>query len=503
MSVFGGNWFLFGKAESKALAARASGDMAAVLRYRAGLQRVLGFVKSRPDVFGGPPGDTVRLLPREARGTACRTWNSLLDYYLALDSLGQHHKSFYKIRGKQDKRNSFLVGYVAFLAEYRYALEFIDLIERDPGLDKLLNDPIPEFGTPEGAYAQFKFRFLNVGRAAEFATLNAIRKLLGTGDDDVVKSAIDEDAGVIWEMGKGRGEMLTGKNALAVIKRSGLTAWFPVQSGVAEWMGDTKVWRRRKNLITRKQIVGLPARLAPGDVFFERREWHLSNVGIPGFWTHLALYIGDAATRRAYFADPEVEAWVREQGQADGDFEALLEARHAEAYAKSKAPYSDGHGPRVIEAIAPGVTFTSLEKSAKADSFGVLRPRLSKRAKAVAVLRAFHYAGRPYDYDFDFRTDTALVCSELVYKCYESGEGCRGLLLPVEEVAGRPVLPPNAVVRDYDATAGADRRQFDFVLFLDGYERGGKALAATEAEFRASWQRPKWHVFFRKMPEAQ
>jgi hypothetical protein len=37
-------------------------------------------------------------------------------------------------------------------------------------------------------------------------------------------------------------------------------------------------------------------------------------------------------------------------------------------------------------------------------------------------------------------------------------------------------------------------QQSDLILFLDGQERKGKAVEADLAEFRSSWQRPKWHV---------
>ena len=54
-----------------------------------------------------------------------------------------------------------------------------------------------------------------------------------------------------------------------------------------------------------------------------------------------------------------------------------------------------------------------------------LRPRLPAVEKAAAILRAFGHARRPYDFNFDFRTDATLVCSELIYKVYEPGPAVR------------------------------------------------------------------------------
>ena len=128
---------------------------------------------------------------------------------------------------------------------------------------------------------------------------------------------------------------------------------------------------------------------------------------------------------------------MRTQGPADGALEALLGARYPDAYARHTR--RDGGADRpVLEAVGEGVLFSPLEHAADADSLAVLRPRLSPADKAAALLRGFQYAGRPYDFDFDFRTDAALVCSELVYKAYEPGPGRPGLRLPLRSVLGGP-----------------------------------------------------------------
>jgi hypothetical protein len=235
-------------------------------------------------------------------------------------------------------------------------------------------------------------------------------------------------------------------------------------------------------------------RLQPGDIIFERHEWYLSNLGLPGFWTHVALYIGTPEERRAFFNDPETREWVKGLGIADGEFEGLLRQRYQTAYSRSLIPKEDKRPVRIVEAISEGVSFTSLEYTGAADSIAVVRPRLSKRDKAQAVLRAFHYSGRPYDFNFDFQTDASLVCSELVFKAYEPGNGMKGLRFPVTEVMGRKVSTPNGMVRQFDEQTGTPAAQADFVLFLDGFEKEKKAVESTPAEFRRSWQRPNWHI---------
>jgi hypothetical protein len=285
---------------------------------------------------------------------------------------------------------------------------------------------------------------------------------------------------------------MTLRNAAKIVRKVGFNAWLPIQTGVSEWMGDTKVYRPKKSLISPKQIAAL--RIEPGDIMLQRRDWYLSNIGLPGFWPHAALYIGTPAERRAYFHDPEVEDWVKKQGEPSGDLEKLLEGTYPEAYAWTSKE-EEGHPYRVLEAISEGVTFTTLEHSAAADTMAVLRPKRSKKAKAAALYRAFHYAGRPYDFNFDFDTDAALVCTELVCKAYEPNDDSLGLTFPVDTMLGRKVVPANLIVRQFDQQFGTDQQQLDLIHFLDANEKSRRALASDVDQFRQSWRRPKWHVW--------
>lgn len=302
-------------------------------------------------------------------------------------------------------------------------------------------------------------------------------------------------------MGAGKGHVLTVKNALAVVQKAAFTAWFPVQKNVSQWMGDTKVHRKGTHLISGDQISSLRERLRPGDILFERHEWYLSNMGLPGFWTHAAMYVGTPEERRAYFSDPGTIAWVKGQGTDDGDLEALLQQRYPKAYAAGTIPLENGHAPRILEAISEGVSFTSLEHAGASDSIAVLRPRLEKQEKAAALLRAFHYSGRPYDFNFDFETDSSLVCSELVYKTYEPAPGMKGMRFPLSEIMGRKVSTPNSMVRQFDEHYGSGDAQADLVVFLDGFEKEKRAVESTLEQFRKSWRRPNWHILIQEAPE--
>ena len=460
--------------------ARIAGDLKMVAVYRAGLSNVTAFAALQTNLFPAVKASEPQLPRREDKEVLWSAWKSYLDYLLALDALDSASDDWWRLAGER-REKSFAAGYAAFLAKYRFSLEWVALMEKNPQLDTILNEPVPELGLPAGTYASLKLRFLNALTASRYGAAAVLFQTMGDAVPKDLRATINSDAVAILQMSDGRSELLTAKNALKILKSAGNSAWFPVQAGVSEWMGDTKVLRTDHSLISAAQIAALQKKLLPGDVLLVRREWFLSNIGLPGFWPHAALYIGTPEERANFFSE-------------GGDLETLLQTRSATNYAESLKPQPHQHATRIIEAMSEGVSFTALEHCADADAVVVLRPLLSKTEKAAAILRAFHYAGRPYDFNFDFTTDSELVCTELVYKSYEPATSMAGLHLPLTEMLGRPLLPANLIAKQFDEQCGTTNAQFEFIAFLDGHERAGKAVESGVEEFRTSWQRPKWHV---------
>jgi hypothetical protein len=227
--------------------------------------------------------------------------------------------------------------------------------------------------------------------------------------------------------------------------------------------------------------------LEPGDVLIERRNWYLSNIGLPGFWPHAALFVGTPEEQDRYFDD---DARAAISGRVPSDYLREAFPKLAEAFTRPGE-----HGPvRILEAISEGVSLTSLEHSAGADYVAVLRPRVSRAAKLGALVKAYGMWSRPYDFDFDFVTDDAIVCSELVYKAYRSSEGAPGLAFELARTADRWVLPPNDLIRKFDAELGTQKEELAFIAFVDGSEETHTAAFRDAEALRASWRRPKWDV---------
>jgi hypothetical protein len=237
------------------------------------------------------------------------------------------------------------------------------------------------------------------------------------------------------------------------------------QSQIATWLGDTRLVSRPP-FISLAQIKQVSEKIKPGDIILERRNWYLSNPWLPGFWPHSALYVGRIQD-------------LQELGIADHP----AVAKHLKAYTKRA---KDGQEYMVIEAVSEGVVLNSLEHSAHADYVAVLRPRVTDEQKAAAIARAFAHLGKPYDFNFDFDDTHKLVCTQLVYLCYQGM-----LTFELKRILGRNTLPANEIAIKYAVERGRAERQLDFVLFLDAVPEEGHALFVDEEEFCRSVKRPR------------
>ena len=171
---------------------------------RNNLQRSVGFARSRADLFSPETESKKELLSRDEKMVLWSTWSGVLASLAALDDIRREHNKFELFQDIGKRHASFAIADAAFLAGYRHALDFIALAEKNPALDTILNEAVPELGIPAGTFGRFKFRFLNVAVATEFAALQVIARTYGAAPPEL-QPAIDEDSRAIWGMGRGKG----------------------------------------------------------------------------------------------------------------------------------------------------------------------------------------------------------------------------------------------------------------------------------------------------------
>lgn len=141
--------------------------------------------------------------------------------------------------------------------------------------------------------------------------------------------------------------------------------------------------------VTAGVIADIQPLLKPGDVFITRHDDAMSNLFLPGFWPHGALYIGSPEQRKAL-------------GVAD----------------VSDGFKHSGEDVHFLESKKDGVLLRPMSETLQVDAFAVLRPKLSDAELGTALSRALSHAGKLYDFVFDFSTADRLVCTEVIYRAY-------------------------------------------------------------------------------------
>lgn len=460
------------------------------------LDAAVRFANENPAILKAEKPEDLRA---EDRRRAREIWWSYFEPMLAIDELKSRHSGWYGIdyiRNPGLHARSYGLAYAALCAQVYGGLRLLKAIEGKTIAPSLFDEAMPELGVPAGTFREMRSK---LARAQDQSLVPVgarwfneyIEPHLRSGPvgQKITALVVARRGDVLPEM---RDSSVTpaAANAVDVVKGEAFARWFPLQKEVAEWAGDTRVAPEGRRLISDAQLAVMKANLKPGDIIIERRNWYLSNIGLPGFWPHAALYVGTQDELRAAFDDDKAV-----KAKLGGAFSERVAAKHPKPWKELGEKDAAGHPRTVLEAVSEGVVTASLEHSCGADYVAVLRPRLPPAEVAAAIDRALGYFGRPYDFNFNFATDDEVVCSELVMKAYEpSGDGAKGLTVPFITVAGRRAVPPTEIVRVFAAERAKEDRQLDFVYFLDGKEKTRAAVVADAEELALSAVRPKWDI---------
>jgi hypothetical protein len=448
-------------------------------------------------------GDELALSARDEKVLA-DSWRALIDHAVALENLRLFYHEYYLLdldAKHHEHAMAFLLTFAADLALYEKAHRFTVRVRTNSNATKFLDAPGGLGGRLRaGSFSHFREDILGVGAQLRITAGEEYLKIV---EPVVMHGPLAGQARPIIERIKSRLAKVDGiskservdntyRAELQRLKRGAQRAWYPLQKEVAEMLGDTRVRRVHQYLIGQQLREHVNGMMQPGDIIISRKNWYLSNIGLPGFWPHAILYLGTPDKLSRYFDDPAVLAWLADEHGSPLPFADWLAAQYPKAW-EAYGGRDHDEPKRVIEAVSEGVVFSSLAACA-GDYMAALRPKLSKLDKAKAIADAFSNWGKPYDFDFDFATDHALVCTELVYRAYRSAASKTGVDMPLVEMAGRLTLPANELVAQYARRAGTPGAQLEFVAFIDARERIRQAFLSNEEAFRHSHRRLKWDI---------
>ncbi|MEM8993930.1 MAG: YiiX/YebB-like N1pC/P60 family cysteine hydrolase, partial [Acidobacteriota bacterium] len=369
------------------------------------------------------PGEEEVLVAWFARFLTVRDglWDVLADLIGARDG---DIEGFFALGGRSataadaDRRRAFVLGYAAACGVVRLDSFLLDELAVDRLTQRKLNQGFAERRIPRKLYTAIFSSFtepstallldqaIDVRRTADGAfRADAGDATLGPVLDRLpwLEAALDRSKRVfLRRFARFQGHAL--ERRLATIRDHGLFAVLESSGRIVSEIRDR--WRPKR--VSAAVCGALGRELRPGDVLVTRHERALTNLFLPGYWPHAALYVGGEAERRR--------------------LGVALDARRGRLWS----------GPvRTLEALKDGVRFRPLEETLGVDAVAVIRPRVSEALIAEALSRAAQHEGKGYNFDFDFFRSDRLVCTEVIYRAYD---GVGQLSLPMRERAGRPTL---------------------------------------------------------------
>jgi len=338
-------------------------------------------------------------------------WAVIEDAQTILDELDSNTNKDIELR-------YFVLGYAAACVLIRIDRIVLFEVAHHSIVQRKLNEAFPEYRIPRKQYTGVFSAF--VDQKNVLALRDAMRfykknrdKILNLSTDPLVGAIVDQLDQLETSLNPSKLSHL--KRAWSYVshkwRRRGVVSAKYVLAKVLEGVGRTAseiVEKNNKN-VSDDVLASIANFLKPGDVIVTRHAKALTNLFIPGYWPHAALYVGPTDRR-----DPAL---------------------------------------RVLEARKDGVRLRALNDTLSVDALVVLRPTLNERHIKKALERAFTHEGKRYNFDFDFFNSDKVVCTELIYRAYD---GIDEVHIPLRERAGRKILS----AEDF----------LDFVLMSESFE---------------------------------
>lgn len=337
-------------------------------------------------------------------------WTVIEDVLDVLD------KPMDEISGTRDWKY-FLLGYSALCLLIRIDRLLLFRVAKHSIIQRKLNEAFPEYRIPRKQFTTIFSAFVDhrnviaIRDAMQLAKVNR-KRLLALADEPDVGFLAQQLSEL--ESSLNPSKLSHFKRAFDYVshkwRRRGVVSIKNSLASILEGFGRTasEFYDAKNKSVTGDKLEQVARMLQPGDVVVTRHAKALTNLFLPGFWPHAALYIGTVAQRNSLGIHAD---WAKEQLWT-GDL-CMLEARK------------------------DGVKFRPLNDTFSVDVFAVLRPRLSDESIRRGIERAVLHEGKMYNFDFDFFNSDRLVCTEVIYRAYDGLEQIR---FPLYERASRKTL---------------------------------------------------------------
>lgn len=184
--------------------------------------------------------------------------------------------------------------------------------------------------------------------------------------------------------------------------------------------------------------------LKPGDLFFTNSERYVSSLFIPGLRKHSVIYLGTKTQLKKFL------------GKKHPLYEALVPYY---THATILILDSSAHGVQIRDSTA----ISNLNQESYLTSIVWFHLLVTKTEKIRFIESALQHLGKPYDFDLLATEESAIYCSELLYRWLAD----IGIVLDqTSETFGRTIVTPNDAVA-YLATRGIAMNYVALAFFLE------------------------------------
>jgi hypothetical protein len=319
--------------------------------------------------------------------------------------------------GDTQRLDLFLVSFCIASMLMRSGKFLVDTARKDKVLWRKLDEPEPRLGIPR---KQFTRIYESMRSVQNYMTFSTGVNFWNDNRDRFATLADDPTFGPVYELQLAEEPYIdTNLNEFAKnriqyrahsIRRRRKSALKKVSFAMFEASGRViaelrNQWRRKR--VTPGVQRKVKKLLQPGDVIITRHDDAASNLFLPGFWPHGALYIGTHDERVALGVDMDEDRSARSR-ESD-----------------------------VLEARKDGVLFRQLADTLTVDAFVVIRPKLTAEEISNGLSQAITHEGKKYDFEFDFRRSDRLVCTEIIYRAFH---GVGEIQFELSKRAGRVCL---------------------------------------------------------------
>ncbi len=387
-----------------------------------------------------------------------RIWKNILKPFLRLRWIirALSWRSFFGI----GKKNTFVVQYSGVVMYYNMVHELRQTFSvHEDFLRQYLDDTFPENYSTLARYI-YHMRF--------YSTLMYPREFFLTMRDEVHPSLyplFDREQKVSGDIEKRFSLDSSNVHYYFKYRLVLLLSW--LSRGIGMGISKIYVSRRTIGYIQREYVHTILRDMKPGDILLSRRNWALTNLGIPGFWKHMSMYVGTTAYLEEYFP------------------EAL---KHRQLC---------GNSHYIIEAVGTGVRLVDIEElTAHNDYLGVIRTRFSPSKIQIAISKTLSQIDAPYDFGFNYYSDMNHVCSALITKAYlPAYTGDEGLHITLTRIATGITYPPHDILKKMNAEYHSADQELDVVGFIDSREKTGENFIAPPSTFLSTVSRSRLSFF--------